>query len=304
MHTNNLTNEVGVSVLLNVWAGDDEQALDWSMSSIFAQTLTPRQLVVVIDGAISAELQRTIDSKLALANCPYVVEHLSKNSGLAIARNIGISHCRTDLIALHDADDIMHPERLQVQTALFMSLKPAVLGTTAYEFDVSSRMIVGQRRTAVERPLRMSDVWLTNPIHHSSVLMSKGDVTAVGLYHECPGAEDLNLWRRLIRDGAVVTNTRHVLQALGTNSLLLKRRRISAALLHGEVRLAIDQLRSAKLSEAITAPASFLTRCTYRTLPLPLMTLFQRQYLRTSKVRHELTLESYLREPAPVAELR
>jgi len=292
--------DTSVSVLLNVWEGDDDRLLELSLSSIYAQTQTPSQLVVVVDGPIPIQLRKTLESILARATCQVLIEHLPQNLGLSEARNIGISLCENRLIALHDADDLMHPERLRNQSEVFAILQPSVLGAVAYEFDVKSKQIVGQRKTVVNRPLTTSDMWILNPIHHSTVMMSKDAVTAVGMYSRCPGAEDLNLWRRLARDGAVIVNTNHVLQALGTDRRLLQRRRINAKMLRGEVRLAVDQLSSGEWSETCVAPASFVARCAYRTLPLPLMSIAQNRFSLVHEIRYGLTLDSYLNNPVPI----
>lgn len=292
---------IGVSVLLNVWAGDDEQMLDLSISSIYGQSQSPQQLVVVVDGPIPEGLQKTLALKLGGAPCRVALKQLPRNLGLSNARNIGISLCENNLIAVHDADDVMHPDRLRIQTDIFNSLQPSVLGTTTYEFDVGSRLLVGQRKTVVNRPLTLSDMWAVNPIHHSSVLMSKEAISRVGSYHDCPGAEDLHLWRRLVRSGAVVMNSGYILQALGTNDALLRRRRINRALFRGETKLVYDQLTSNTWIEIVSAPASFVVRNCFRMLPQSKLKTARDKFLRTVDDISNVTLDSYLRNSAPLA---
>lgn len=294
-HPSNLS----VSLLLNVWAGDDHQLLDLSLSSIYEQTQIPLQIVVVVDGPIGAQLRATLEEKLSHAKSQVVLKYLPKNEGLSNARNIGISLCENNLIALHDADDVMHPDRLSIQTALFAITRPSVLGSSAVEFDSNTNRIIGQRKTQANRPLTIHDMWALNPIHHSSVLMSKEAISRVGMYQKCPGSEDLQLWRRLVRAGELVMNTSLILQALGTDNRLLERRRISSAMLRGEARLMLDQLTAEKWSETFTAPASFIARSLYRTLPCPLMKIAQNRFLRASSSQNGLSLNAFLCNPVP-----
>lgn len=265
-----------------------------SLKSIFQQSLTPDRLIIIVDGPIPSLLNYSLSSAIERASCSVHVERLPRNSGLWFTRNLGIEICETELVALHDADDVMHPQRLSIQTALFAKIQPSILGAAAIEFDVRSGQVLGVRRTPCNRILTLRDMWLRNPIHHSTVLLSREDVMQVGSYRSRAGAEDLDLWRRLLRNGALITNTELVLQALGTSNELLARRKMSKTMFWSESNLARDQLVSSQDIEPLIAPLSFLFRSGYRSLPIPAMKYLQDRLLRVADLSGDMLLDDYL----------
>lgn len=288
-----------VSVLLNVWGQDDEELLKKSLTSVFRQERKPNELVIVIDGPLPTRLQNSLATSLEKATCPVRQEQLSRNYGLWHSRNIGISICENELIAIHDADDIMHPCRLANQVSLFEQIRPTVLGSAAYEFNIKTETITGLRRTITDRPLTLKDTWLKNPIHHSSAMISKRGLSDIGLYRSCSGAEDLELWRRLIRNGALLVNTSLILQVLSSGQDLLSRRKMSRSTFGGELKLMKAQLTSGQFTEASLAPMSFLLRSAYRSLPVRLMKPVQNRFLSEADAGQNLTLNDYLTNPVP-----
>jgi glycosyltransferase involved in cell wall biosynthesis len=269
-----------VSVLLNVWAGDNPVTLSRSIASIYQQSLEPDELVVVVDGPIPDVLNAALRAAVRGARVPTNIEVIPTNHGLWNARNVGLSLCSQNTVALHDSDDVMHPNRILIQQREFQATNVSVLGCPVFEFDTTCYDIVGARVTPVGKPLKESDFWLRNPIHHSSVMLSKRDVQAVGNYRNLPGVEDLDLWRRLARSGASLANDTRVVQALGTSQDLLRRRRISRSMLVNELRLARDSIQRTSTSDRLRTIIALGIRCTYRVAPTNAMKLGQQRFLR------------------------
>ena len=83
------------------------------LASVFAQTQPPDQVIVVDDGspdrAAIAEAVAPFQAGVRLLR--------QENAGAGAARNLGIRHADTELIAFLDADDLWCPQLLARQTA-------------------------------------------------------------------------------------------------------------------------------------------------------------------------------------------
>jgi glycosyltransferase involved in cell wall biosynthesis len=118
--------------------------------------------------------------------------------GRAQALNVGWRHAQSGLIGILDADDYAAPERLEKQVE-FLQQHPevGVVGTACrarYEESGAEQII---RKPIADIQLRRGLVHST-PLVHSSVLMRRSLLIAVGGYDESiPVLIDSDLWVRL-----------------------------------------------------------------------------------------------------------
>ena len=84
--------------------------LGQSLASVFAQGYRPIEVIVVDDGS-------TDGSAGAAASFPHVICHRQERQGVVGARNAGIGIARGAFIAFQDADDLWHPDKLDIQMA-------------------------------------------------------------------------------------------------------------------------------------------------------------------------------------------
>jgi glycosyltransferase involved in cell wall biosynthesis len=96
-----------VSVITAVYNG--ERYLREALESLFAQDYEPFESIVVDDGSE--------DGTPEIARSFPVRYHRQENQGAAAARNAGIALARGELIAYLDADDLLPPNKLSVQSA-------------------------------------------------------------------------------------------------------------------------------------------------------------------------------------------
>jgi glycosyltransferase involved in cell wall biosynthesis len=288
--------EPSVSVLLNVWAGDDCQAVVRSVQSVTAQTLLPNELIIVVDGPIQPDIRNYLAYLPMSVPFPVVVYQLEDNHGLWFARNVGLRLSNSDLVALQDADDVMHPDRLSVQRQWLLRHGASVVGSIAVEFENASNRIICFRRTPLRSELRLQDFLIRNGFHHSSVMFLKPDITAIGGYRNLPGVEDIDLWRRLLSTQARLVNIPMALQALGTDLALLRRRRFSKAIFHVEIQLATHLLSLLPGYRKVLVPLSCAIRVGYRLLPLKAMALAQKLFLRSTDVMLPNDMDEFLSE--------
>jgi glycosyltransferase involved in cell wall biosynthesis len=99
-----------VSIVIPVHNG--ERFLDRTLASARAQTYRSLEIIVIDDGstdrtAIIVEAAAAGDNRIRLFR--------TQKSGVALARNLGVSQARGELIAPLDADDLWHPEKVARQ---------------------------------------------------------------------------------------------------------------------------------------------------------------------------------------------
>ena len=212
-----------VSVVLNIWGNDNEKSLFRSLQSIRRQTHKPDEVIIVVDGPISDRLRKLIRD-FTESDTFFVKQiDLPIATGLWNARNVGLRAAEHELIAVQDADDVMHPDRLGVQLKHFERAEMDVLGSPVFEFDAINERILGLRMLALNDQLTRKMLW-QNVINHSSVMFRKSAVVGVGAYRNVHLAEDYDLWLRLICAGKKVCTTELVLQAFAVDGQLNKRR--------------------------------------------------------------------------------
>lgn len=90
--------------------------IDKAIESVLTQTYEPFELIVVDDGSND-------DTMAVIKKYGNKVQYIyQKNTGLAAARNTGLSAASGEFIAFQDSDDIWLPWKLQLQTALLRNL--------------------------------------------------------------------------------------------------------------------------------------------------------------------------------------
>jgi cellulose synthase/poly-beta-1,6-N-acetylglucosamine synthase-like glycosyltransferase len=184
-----------VSVILAVRNGGSD--LPKAIATIFAQTFVNFELIVVDNGSTdgtSAFLKTIEDPRLR------VFDHAEP--GLAGALNYGIAKARGRYIARQDHDDWALPTRIERQVQ-FLEAHPdhALVGTRAeiWVGDVPAHRY--HDHPTDDETLRF-ELLFNNPFVHSSVMIRKSALDAVGLYTTDPARqppEDYELWSRLAR---------------------------------------------------------------------------------------------------------
>jgi len=181
-----------VTVVLPVWNAGDYLAA--AVESIRAQALADWELLAIDDGSTAGSRQTLED--FAHSDRRIVVTS-RPNRGLAATLQEGIDRARSGVVAIMNADDISHPDRLARQLA-FLERHPrvAALGT-------QTRLLVDDRATAIESRLPLSPedcrrfLPVAPPLAHPTVMLRREAVLAVGGYRPQSYVEDYDLWLRL-----------------------------------------------------------------------------------------------------------
>jgi glycosyltransferase involved in cell wall biosynthesis len=214
-------------------------------------------------------------------------------TGLWNARNVGIQTAEHGFIAVHDADDVMHPDRLKIQLDQISNAEIDVLGSPVFEFDAITEKIFGLRLLARNGQLNQKMLW-QNVINHSSVMFRKSAVIAVGGYRNVHLAEDYDLWLRLICAGKNLSMTDFVLQAFSVDSDL-SRRRGGAKFISSE--FALHRLvRSEELQNPFVSWVRLALRLFYRLGPKFARQIHRSKLQARKSQNSPLNLEEFLNE--------
>ena len=197
------------SVSMCVYEKDNPEHFRTALESILNQTVKPSEVVLVVDGPVTEEIDSVIRDYEN--NTTFVVERLPVNQGHGNARRIGLQRCSNDIVALMDADDISSPNRFEQQLAIF-GTEPnvSVVGGNITEFVGEPNNIVAARNVPKTDAEIKAYMKTRCPMNQVTVMFKKADVEAVGGYIDWYCEEDYYLWLRLMLGGygfANVTST-------------------------------------------------------------------------------------------------
>ena len=185
------------SVLMSVYYKEKPEYLKQAIESILCQTVQPDDFVLVCDGPLTAELDKVI---VGYKDNPiFHVVRLKENVGIGRAANVGIEHCKNELIAKMDSDDIAVPQRCEWQLHEFeMNPDLAVLGGQLYEFidnidNVVSKKVVPEQYNEIIKYAKRRD-----PFNNQTVMYKKSVVKDVGGYENLTRCEDYDLYARIL----------------------------------------------------------------------------------------------------------
>lgn len=214
------------SVLLSLYAKEKAEYLKAALDSMLQQTVMPDEIVVVKDGPLTEELERVLVSYTAQYPQLFHIVPSEVNLGLGKALNLGLAHCRNELVARMDTDDISLPQRCEKQLAEFAKNDDLdLLGSSVDEFHSSPDKIVSRRVV----PTTHKDIYefakRRSAFNHPTVMYKKSKVLAVGGYAPLRRNQDVDLFGRMLFSGCVAGNIEQSLLLFRSNDALAKRRR-------------------------------------------------------------------------------
>lgn len=190
------------SVLMSVYHKEKPEFLRQSMESILAQTVATDDFVLVCDGPLTKELDNVIASfQQRMGEILHVVR-LEKNGGLGNALNEGINHCKNELVARMDSDDIAYSDRCEKQIAVFNTHPKVSICSGVVEEFITTPDVIDIKRVPPETNAEIVEfAKKRNPFNHPCVMYKKSAVEAVGSYQDFYLLEDYYLWLRMLMAG-------------------------------------------------------------------------------------------------------
>lgn len=216
----------GYSVLMSIYQKEKAEYLKQAMDSIWNQIVPTDDFVLACDGPLSTELDAVIDDMQAAYTDTLHVIRLEKNSGLGNALNVGIKHCKHELVARMDSDDIAFTNRCERQLKVFREHPEiSVCSGTVIEFLDSVDNVVGKRELPVTHEEIVAFSRKRNPCNHPTVMFRKSAVEEAGGYIEKYHLfEDYYLWVRMLMNGSRAQNIKEPILYMRTPADLYMRR--------------------------------------------------------------------------------
>ncbi|MDH1536391.1 glycosyltransferase [Pseudomonas chengduensis] len=179
-----------LSVLLPVY--NAAPYLKETLESLIGQTRQADQIVIVNDGSTDHSLellekyQRT-ESRIQLIS--------QENGGVSSARNLGLSACKGDYVALMDADDICQPSRFDTQLNVMQEQRLDLCGTWIKTFGSKEREIKYPTSNA---ELRLNYLFLGRTIANPTAMIKRTLIGTLRYDERLVFAEDFGFFLSLM----------------------------------------------------------------------------------------------------------
>ena len=216
--------DMNYSVLMSVYYKEDPEYLRESMESILHQTIPTNDFVLVCDGPLNEKLDAVILDMQEKFNGALHVVRLAQNGGLGNALNVGIKHCRNDIVARMDSDDISHPDRCEKELKVLENEEIDIVSAGVQEFVGNVENVDSIRIPPETQEEILAFAKKRNPFNHPCVMYRKSAVEDAGGYQDFYLLEDYYLWLRMLLNGSKGYNIQTSLLWMRAGSEMYKRR--------------------------------------------------------------------------------
>ena len=176
--------------------------LEECFSSIDTQTFTNYEVIIVNDGSN----EETSNFLYNLEKPKYSVYHIEKQ-GISQALNYGIDRCNFQIIARMDGDDVMLPNRLQLQYEYIIHKEIDILGAQMEIFGYKTG--ITEHPSMIDKDIIFKTHWFIN---HPTVMFKKDIIKKIGGYNSnFDGVEDIELWYRAFYNNLRMENLKELL---------------------------------------------------------------------------------------------
>ena len=212
------------SVLMSVYKNDNVDLLKDAINCMLDQSVKPDEFVIVEDGPLTEELNKTIND-YSTSNKIFNIVKIQKNGGLGPALKLGVEKCRNEWIARMDSDDYSPNDRIEKQFNMLEKYPDVgIIGSNAIEFydninNIASRVNLSEKPDEV-----FSFAKRRCPFRHSGILYKKSEILRAGNYQECYLFEDYDLYTRMLLKGTKGYNVQEYLLYVRVNPDFYKRR--------------------------------------------------------------------------------
>lgn len=212
------------SVLMSVYFKEKPEYLDLALKSVFDQTITPNEVVLVEDGKLTNELDMVISNYEKKYPKIMKVIKYEQNRGLGIALHDGLLECSNEIVFRMDSDDYSVNDRFEKQLKVFNDRNVDVVGGNINEFDEGMekevcKRIVPELDNEIKKMLKKR-----NPLNHVTIGYKKSKVIESGNYQNMPYFEDYYLWSRMIKNNCTFYNIqKSLVNVRGGNDMINRR---------------------------------------------------------------------------------
>lgn len=178
------------------------------LEGMISQTFGNFELIAVDDG--STDATATIIKEFARKDSRIKLIRQQK-SGIVAALNLGLSHCQAKYIARMDADDLMHPERLDLQLRFLKEHPQYNMIGTLYRNHIqpnsktTAAMSLYQdwSNSLLSHAAIKEEMFVELPILHPTFFAEKSFFEQLKGYRDYPWPEDYDFFLRAAALGAI-----------------------------------------------------------------------------------------------------
>lgn len=193
---------------------NEEKFIEDSLKSILDQSIDDWELHAIDDQSSdgSASILRAaaaVDRRIRLSS--------NHGNGLVAALQYGFSRARAPLVARMDADDLMTPDRLEVQAGALNDNPRTALVASRVRIFPRKLLRAGYReyerwQNAIITPEEIGfEIFFESPFTHPTVMFRREMFHAIGGYRDGPFPEDYELWLRMHAEGLEMRKCKEVL---------------------------------------------------------------------------------------------
>ena len=211
---------------MSVYAKEKPEYFRLAVESMISQTTEPDEIIVVQDGPLPTDLYSTVHEYAE--RYPNLIQIVvsEKNIGLGLALNLGLEHCRNELVARMDTDDISLPDRCQKQLECFeKDSNLNICGTWIDEFLDSTNNVISSRKVPCEHKTIYKFGKRRSPFNHPTVMYRKSAVLDCKGYSDLRRNQDVDLFGRMLFHGFRAINIPESLLLFRADDSLVKRRK-------------------------------------------------------------------------------
>lgn len=227
-----------VTIIIPCYNG--ERYVGEAIESALAQTYPHKEVIVIDDGSTDGSLEviKSFGDRIRWESGP--------NRGGSAARNRGLKLARGELIQFLDADDLLHPQKLERQVPLAVEHPASIVYCDYVVQDMETGEVVEIPRRecdgldAVAFAVKAERLSISAPLHWRRELEEVG-----GFDESLPCAQEYDLHIRLACHGATWYHLREVLYTVRQRRGSVSSDYSRALKLHPQIfRRAIDILRA------------------------------------------------------------
>lgn len=200
-----------ISVLTNVYIKDRPEYITEAVESVINQTLAPKQVVMVVDGPVTEEIDKVLNELEAKYDI-FEVHRLAENVKRGKALAYGTQFCKYDYIAIMDSDDIALPDRFEkIMNEFEKDPTLSIVGGYIQEFFNTMDNPASIREVPEKHEDIVKFLKSRCPFCQVTVIIKKEDLLKAGGYQNSYNTEDYHLWVRMCIAGAKFYNIPKVL---------------------------------------------------------------------------------------------
>jgi glycosyltransferase involved in cell wall biosynthesis len=182
----------------------DSETLERALKSVFSQTYMVHEVIVVNDASPETKCIEKIMIKYKKVR--YIVN--KKNLGLAATRNVGVAASKGNIICFLDADDELHPQKIEIQMAFYkinIAVSCGVIVVNGNEY--TTKVAVDAKDIKIAKYFKANEIICKNLLAGASLMMPKALFQQLGGYDSnLRSCEDFDLWLLILDAGVNVVH--------------------------------------------------------------------------------------------------